>query len=63
MGETEPQYNASPNIFINDINKRAEEILQKNDKGEYYKHVFIQLPEGKDAQLKFKEALVKVFSN
>jgi len=61
MGETEPQYNASPNIFVNDINKRAEEILQKNDKGEYYKHVIIQLPEGKDAQLKFKEALVKVF--
>lgn len=61
LGETEPNYNDVPSIFINDINSRAYNILKK-DKKEFFAD-FIRVPsyEKEDAQNKFKEALVSSF--
>lgn len=61
LGETEPNYNASPVVFVDDINSRAQEVLEKNNKGSFFEYIKIQLPEKEDAQIKFKEALVSAF--
>jgi hypothetical protein len=61
LGETEPNYNDTPDIFVNDINVRAEEALKKNGKAEFFKYIEIQLPEKPDAKSRFKEALVQAF--
>lgn len=61
LGETEPNYNDIPKIFVGDINSRAHEVLVKNKKGSFSEYIKIHLPEKIDAQRKFKEALVSAF--
>lgn len=61
LGETEPNYNATPTVFVKDINTRAHEVLKENNKGIFFQYIQIQLPEKIDAQRKFKEALVTAF--
>lgn len=61
LGETEPNYNDTPTVFAEDINSRAQEVLRKNKKGNFFRYIQIQLPEKIDAQMKFKEALVSAF--
>jgi type I restriction-modification system DNA methylase subunit len=61
LGDTEPNYNASPNIFVKDINSRAHEILTQNSRGDFSKYIRIHLPQRSDAKRKFKEALVSAF--
>lgn len=59
IGETLPNYNASPEIFINDINIRAKNVLSKYGKKDFYKYIELKLPNEKDSQLKYKNALSK----
>ncbi|MCJ7506753.1 SAM-dependent methyltransferase [Candidatus Bathyarchaeota archaeon] len=61
LGPTEPNYNDTPDVFVNDINSRGYETLKRNGKQDFYKHIEIHLPEKEDAKLKFKEALVEAF--
>jgi len=61
LAETEPNYNAGPTTFVDDINSRAREVLSENKKGNFFEYVRIHLPEKIDAQRKFKEALVSAF--
>lgn len=58
LGETEPNYNDDPEVFIGDVNNRAKKILERNGKGDFFRYIQIQLPEKADAQKKFKESLV-----
>jgi type I restriction-modification system DNA methylase subunit len=61
LGETEPNYNEIPKVFVADINSRAQKVLTNNGKGNFFDYIRIQLPEKIDAQIKFKEALVSAF--
>jgi len=61
LGETEPNVNANPDIFIKDINNRAEDALKDKGKKDFFKYIKIELPDEEDAKDKFKEALVKAF--
>lgn len=61
LGETEPNYNDTPDVFINDINGRTKEALKKNGKEDFFKYIEMQLPEKPDAKNRFKEALVQAF--
>lgn len=61
LGETDPNYKATPEVFINDINIRAKDSLKNNDKEDFFKYIEIQLPEKPDAKSRFKEALVYAF--
>lgn len=58
LGETEPNYNDEPEVFVADINNRAKKILKKNRKEGFFKYLEVQLPEKIDAQKKFKDSLV-----
>ncbi len=60
IDNTEPNYNANPVVFVNDINARAEDVLKRNGKGEFFRHIEIKLPTKKDAQEKYKKSLVSV---
>lgn len=59
IGETLPNYNDSPKVFINDINIRAKEVLLSYGKQAFYEYIEIKLPNEKDAQIKYKNALSK----
>jgi type I restriction enzyme M protein len=59
LGKTDPNYNDTPDIFVNDINGRAEETLRRHGKEDFFKYIEIHLPEREDAKRKFKEALVQ----
>ncbi len=61
LSETEPNYNAPPITLIKDINSRAQEVLDQNQKGQFFEHIKIRLPEKENAQKQFKEALVTAF--
>ena len=61
LGDTEPNYNASPKVFVDGINSRAKEMLEKNNKENFFKYIEIHLPEKPDAQKKFKNAIVSAF--
>jgi len=56
--DSKPDYTASPTVFVKDINNRAEDVLIKNSKREFYRHIEIKLPSKADAQNKYKKALV-----
>lgn len=58
IDDTKPNYNASPTVFVKDINSRAEEILIQHNKREFFKHMLIKLPSQSEAQNKYKKALV-----
>lgn len=61
LGDTDPNYNDKPDVFVDDINSRAKETLKENGKEAFFKYIEIQLPEKADAKIKFKEALVEAF--
>lgn len=58
VDDTKPNYNATPNVFVKDINNRAENVLLNNSKREFFKHIEIKLPSNSDAQVKYKKSLV-----
>ncbi len=58
IDDTKPNYNASPTVFVKDINSRAEEVLIAHNKRDFFKHIEIKLPGKSEAQKKYKKSLV-----
>lgn len=59
LDDTLPNVDASPVVLIRDINARAESILGKHKKGEFFKCIEISLPPTEDNHIKYKAALVR----
>ena len=59
VDETLPNVDAAPAVLIKDINTRAEEVLTRQSKSEFYEYVRLALPAAKDNHIKFKAALVQ----
>jgi len=58
-GETQPDVNAQPSVLIQDINSRANAVLQRERKPEFYPYIQLALPSTPDNHGKFKTALVE----
>lgn len=58
-GETQPDVNAQPSVLIQDINSRANAVLQREGKPEFYPYIQLALPSTPDNHAKFKTALVR----
>jgi type I restriction enzyme M protein len=58
LGDTPPNIDAAPIVLIRDINSRAEEVLRRESKEEFYEYVKLSLPSTRDNHVKFKKALV-----
>ena len=61
VSDTLPNFNASPSVFIRDINNRAEDVLIEHSKREFAEEIELSLPQEDAAKAKYKQALVKVF--
>ena len=59
VDDTRPNLDAQPRVLINEINSRAESILIRNKKQEFYECIRIALPPSPDNHSKFKNALVQ----
>ena len=59
LDDTSPNLDASPTVFIREINARTERILQEQGKPTYSPYVELKLPATTDNHLKYKSALVK----
>jgi type I restriction enzyme M protein len=59
VGDTQPNINATPTILIQDINSRANAILTREGKPNFYQYIALTLPSTPDNHAKFKTALVK----
>jgi SAM-dependent methyltransferase len=59
VDETQPNVNASPSVLINDINSRANAVLQREGKPEFFPFIRLSLPSTPDNHLKFKIALIQ----
>ena len=58
IDETPPNVDAGPKGLIKDINSRAENVLEKQGKKEFFPFIKITLPASPDNHVKFKKALV-----
>lgn len=61
VSDTLPNFNASPDVFIKDINNRAEDVLINHAKREFAEYIELRLPQEEAAKNKFKAAVVRVF--
>lgn len=61
VSDTLPNFNASPDVFIKDINNRAEDILINHAKREFAEYIELRLPQENAAKNKYKAAVVRVF--
>lgn len=61
VSDTLPNFNASPDVFIKDINNRAEDILIHHAKREFADYIELKLPQEPSAKEKYKSAVTKVF--
>lgn len=61
VSDTLPNFNASPDVFIKDINNRAEDVLIAHSKREFAEYIELRLPQEEAAKAKYKAAVVKVF--
>jgi type I restriction enzyme M protein len=59
VDDTPPNIDANPRVLIKDINSRAETVLERNDKKEFFPFIEIQLPAAKDNHVKFRRAIVQ----
>lgn len=59
IDDTRPNVDASPRVLINEINSRAENILIRNGKPEFFDCIKIALPPSQDNHIKFKNSLVQ----
>ncbi len=59
VDDSRPNVDAAPIVLIQDINSRAQNILVKNRKPEFFDCIKIALPPSPDNHIKFKSALVK----
>ncbi|MYD57043.1 MAG: N-6 DNA methylase, partial [Rhodothermaceae bacterium] len=58
VDDTLPNVDANPTILIKDINARAEEVLKRNGKANFFPSVQLSLPPSTDNHAKFRRALV-----
>lgn len=58
VDDTLPNIDAKPTILIKEINARAEEVLKRNEKGNFFPSVQLALPPSPDNHIKFRIALV-----
>lgn len=61
VSDTLPNFNASPTVFIRDINNRAEDVLIAHSKREFSDQIELELPQEEAAKAKYKHALIKVY--
>ncbi len=61
ISDTLPNFDASPEVFIKDINNRAEDVLIEHSKREYAEQIELKLPQENSAKAKYKAPIVKVF--
>ncbi|WP_181222004.1 HsdM family class I SAM-dependent methyltransferase [Aeromonas veronii] len=61
VSDTLPNFNASPDVFIKDINNRAEDVLINHSKREFAEYIELRLPQENASKAKYKAAVVKVF--
>ncbi|MBH3281271.1 N-6 DNA methylase [Serratia marcescens] len=61
VSDTLPNFNASPDVFIKDINNRAEDILIHHAKREFADYIELKLPQESSAKEKYKSAVAKVY--
>ncbi len=61
VSDTLPNFNASPDVFIKDINNRAEDVLIHHSKREFAEYIELKLRREPAAKSKYKAAVVKVF--
>lgn len=61
VSDTLPNFNASPEVFIKDINNRAEDVLINHAKRQFAEYIELRLPQEVAAKNKYKAAVVKVF--
>jgi type I restriction enzyme M protein len=61
VSDTLPNFNASPSVFIRDINNRAEDVLIAHSKREFAVEIELSLPQEDAAKAKYKQALIKVY--
>lgn len=61
ISDTLPNFDASPDVFIRDINNRTEDILIEHSKREYAEQIELKLPQESSAKARYKAAIVKVF--
>jgi len=61
VSDTLPNFNASSEVFIKDINNRAEDVLINHAKREFAEYIELRLPQEDAAKKKYKAAVVRVF--
>lgn len=61
VSDTLPNINASPSLFIKEINNRAEDVLIQHSKREFAEYIELRLPQEEASKEKYKAAVVKVF--
>jgi len=61
VSDTLPNFNASPDVFIKDINNRAEDVLIHHAKREFSDYIELKLPQENSAKEKYKSAVAKVY--
>lgn len=59
ISDTLPNFNASPDVFIRDINNRVEDVLISHSKREIASSIELRLPQEESAKAKYKTAIVK----
>jgi type I restriction-modification system DNA methylase subunit len=63
VDDTRPNVDAAPTVLIQEINSRAQNILMRNGKPEFFECIRITLPPSKDNHFKFKSALVQTIQH
>ena len=58
VDDTLPNVDANPTVLIKEINARAEEVLRRNGKVNFFQSVQLSLPPSPDNHVKFRRALV-----
>jgi type I restriction-modification system DNA methylase subunit len=61
MGDDQLSLKGEPSVLIKDINTRAEAVLEREGKKEFFDYVKLSLPTSKDNHQKYKRALVDTF--
>jgi len=61
VSDTLPNFNGSPDVFIKDINNRAEDVLINHAKREFAEYIELRLPQEDAAKSKYKAAVIRVF--
>ncbi|HEL5572038.1 HsdM family class I SAM-dependent methyltransferase [Stenotrophomonas maltophilia] len=61
VSDTLPNFSAAPEVFIKDINNRAEDVLINHAKREFAEYIELRLPHEVAAKEKYKAAVVRVF--